>query len=102
RVQLGNLLANRGRYDEAIEVLRPATTVDEETVAGAARRTLGMIYIAKGDPLNAINELEEAKRLVPRWSSVRVQLGRLYVDRGQWFLAAGNFNEAIAMNPALI
>jgi tetratricopeptide (TPR) repeat protein len=99
RVQLGEVYARRGRYEEAIEVLRPATHEEEESVVAAAHRNLGFVYVAKNDPTNAIAELEAAAQIKPDWVSVREQLAQLYTDLGLWYGAAAHFNAFLRLRP---
>jgi tetratricopeptide (TPR) repeat protein len=99
RIQLGEIYTRYGRYDEAIELLRPATRVEEESVRAAAHRQLGLVYLAKQDRMNAIAEFEEVVKLKPTWISSQQQLAQLYVDAGLWYSAANRFNRLFALKP---
>jgi protein O-mannosyl-transferase len=99
RIQLAEIYARRGRYDEAIEVARPATHVQEESVKAAAHRQLGLVYLAQHDRSNATAELEEAAKLEPKWASVQEELAQLYTDEGLWYGAAARFNRLIELKP---
>jgi tetratricopeptide (TPR) repeat protein len=99
RIQLGEIYARQGRYDEAIALLRPATHVEEESVRAAAHRQIGLIYLAKNDPSNAISELEEAARLKPTWASLHEQLAQIFVDTGMWYPAAGRYQRLFELKP---
>jgi tetratricopeptide (TPR) repeat protein len=99
RIQLGEIYGRQGRYDQAIELLRPATHNTEESVRAAAHRQLAMIYLGKQDRMNAMAELEEVVKLKPTWTSSQQQLAQLYVDAGMWYPAAGRFNHLFEVKP---
>lgn len=101
RVRLGGIYLQQRRFDEAKEVLEPATKNLQQSVAAAAHRQLGFVYLLKGEPKNAEYELRRAAELMPQWASVQLQLGRLYADEGLWYVAAGRLNEAIDLDPKL-
>jgi tetratricopeptide (TPR) repeat protein len=101
RVRLGGIYLQQRRLDEAVEVLKPATENLQQSVAAAAHRQLGFVYLLKQQPAHAEFELRQAVELMPEWASVRLQLGRLYADQGLWYGAAGRLNEAIRLDPKL-
>lgn len=101
RIRLGGIYMQQRRFDEAEEVLEPATHVLEESVVAAAHRQLGYIHLSRGQRDEAERELRQASKLMPRWASVHLELGRLYAQQEQWPGAAQQLNEAIRRNPKL-
>lgn len=101
RIRLGGIYTEQRRLDEAKQVLEPATEVLQESVAAAAHRQLGFVYLLKGDRDSAGYEFSRAAELMPRWVSVHLQLARLYAQQGLWFGAAGQWNQAIQLDPKL-
>lgn len=74
-----------GRHGDAIELARPLTRADENDAGPAV--TLGLAYLATGDPDQARQALEAALRVSPFDPTVRCNLGELYADAGKDALA---------------
>ncbi len=80
-VDNGFLLFQARHYDESIQTLRDALAVQPDDVS--AHWFLGYSLIAKGQPAQAIAELEEAARLSDRNAVVIGVLVRAYAHAGQ-------------------
>jgi tetratricopeptide (TPR) repeat protein len=80
-VNNGFLLFQARRYDESIQTLRSALAVEHDN--SVAHWFLGYALIAKGQPQQAIPELEEAVRISDRNAAVIGVLVRAYAHAGR-------------------
>jgi 4-amino-4-deoxy-L-arabinose transferase-like glycosyltransferase len=78
--QLGYILANRGRYAEAAELLQRASFGLPDN--GVIRRDLGMLLNLLGRRSEARMALEQAVALVPEDAMAHLALGRLLAEPG--------------------
>lgn len=77
-VNLGNLLAEQGRLQEAISPLEKAVTLAPNDAY--CRITLGVFYRKNGDMEKALRELVRATELEPDNAKAHYQLGRVYKE----------------------
>jgi tetratricopeptide (TPR) repeat protein len=77
-VNLGNLLMERGRMEEALAPLEKAVALAPDNAF--CHMTLGVYYRKIGKPVPARRELERATQLDPENAAAHYQLGRLYKD----------------------
>ena len=93
---LGVLLVERYRLDEALPLLREAVRIAPgESKAHAA---LGRLYQRKGDLAAAQGELERAVALDANSGSLHFQLGQVYRRQGAKAKAAAEFAQASALD----
>ncbi len=78
--QLGYILANRGRYAEAAELLQRASFGLPDN--GVIRRDLGMLLNLLGRRSEARMALEQAVALIPEDAIAHLALGRLLAEPG--------------------
>ncbi len=78
--QLGYILANRGRYTEAAELLQRASSGLPDN--GGIPRDLGMLLNLLGRRSEARMALEEAVALIPEDAMAHLALGRLLAEPG--------------------
>jgi len=88
-VNLGNLLAEKGRIQEAIAPLEKAVALAPHNAY--CRMTLGVCYRKLGEMKKAQRELERATELEPENPTAHYQLGRVYKDMNQLDLAKKEF-----------
>src|SRR5581483_7740325 len=96
---LGWALSYQGKLDEAIEECRRAIEVDPDF--GNPYNDIG-VYLMQQDRLDeAIPWLERAKR-APRYEPRQfpyMNLGRIYMRKGQWWEALRQFEGAVRVAP---
>ncbi len=96
---LGWTYSFQGRIDEAIEECHKAIAVDHEY--GNPYNDIGVYLMQKGDMDGAIPWLEKAKQ-APRYEPRQfpyMNLGRIYLRRGQWMEAKREFEEGVRVAP---
>ena len=97
RRQLGGILFNMGRLDEAIEQYRIALSLDENSAAGHAN--LGLALMKKGLTKEAIKEYQRAVEIDPGDVNVRLELGRAYAKSGSTDKAIEHYRIILKNNP---
>lgn len=95
--QLGSVLAEDGRSDEAIELLRRVIDADPKNVA--ARSTLGNAYAARGDRSSAKAAYLSALELSSQHAPAHLGLGQIYVLDNEPSLAETSFRQALSADP---
>lgn len=97
RNELADFYYDMGRYDEAGELVAP-TLKDDESNMGALLIQAKLLYQKKHytDALVILEKLAVAK---PRWADVYLQMGRIYLDKGQIELSHKNTMLAVQYNP---
>ena len=96
---LGWTYSFQGRIDEAIEECHKAIALDPEY--GNPYNDIGVYLMQKGDMDEAIPWLEkakQAKRYEPRQFPY-MNLGRIYIRRGQWAEALREFEAGVRVSP---
>ncbi|MGE5848730.1 MAG: tetratricopeptide repeat protein [Candidatus Methylomirabilota bacterium] len=96
---LGWTYSFQGRIDEAIEECHKAIAVDPEY--GNPYNDIGVYLMQKEDLDGAIPWLEKAKQ-APRYEPRQfpyMNLGRIYLRRGQWMDAMHEFEEGVRVAP---
>ncbi len=77
---LGTILIARGKYDEAIDILERSAMDDMNTSPHLAWGNLGLAYLEAGRPADAVEPLEAAVRIQPRFCVGYHRLGRAYYE----------------------
>ena len=96
---LGWTYSFQGRIDEAIEECHKAIAVDPDY--GNPYNDIGVYLMQKGDLDGAIPWLEKAKQ-APRYEPRQfpyMNLGRIYLRKGQWAEAMREFEEGVRVAP---
>lgn len=96
---LGWTYSFQGRIDEAIQECHKAIAVDPDY--GNPYNDIGVYLMQKGDLDGAIPWLEKAKQ-APRYEPRQfpyMNLGRIYLRKGQWAEAMREFEEGVRVAP---
>ncbi len=96
---LGWTYGFQGRLDEAIQECHKAIAVDPQY--GNPYNDIGVYLMQKGDLEGAIPWLEKAKQ-APRYEPRQfpyMNLGRIYLRRGQWMEAMREFEAGVRAAP---
>ncbi len=96
---LGWTYSFQGRLDEAIAECHKAIAVDPEF--GNPYNDIGVYLMQQGDLDGAIPWLEKAKK-APRYEPRQfpyMNLGRIYIRRGQWTQALREFENGVRVAP---
>ena len=96
--ELGVLLLDRGRPDDALAEFQKA--VDLEAGSAAAHANLGRALAAKGESERARVEFERAIQLQPGYAPAHYQLGVELAGEGRMVEAIGQWREAVNSDPA--
>jgi len=100
-INLGCVLQDAGRYNEAIEQFERALTIDPTRPdVGLAHRSLGLTWARLGQPDKAIYHLELAMRLRPDVATDHGALGSLLLDVRRFPEAAQQLELAVRQQPA--
>ena len=94
---LGLVLAERGRLDEAVKEFRRALEIDPAFVE--AHTNLGNFLAQQGSSHEAIAHLQHALKIEPSFASAHNALGNILADRGELGEAVGHFQSALKNNP---
>ena len=94
---LGRLLADQGRYDEAIRQLQKALEIDPDLAV--AHGNLGYALADRGQVDEAIAEFQTAMKIDPDDATTHYNLGLVLADRGQLDEAIAHFRKALEINP---
>jgi protein O-mannosyl-transferase len=98
QVQLGNALAEEGRFSDAIA--RYALALRVKPDLPEAHGNLGALLAHEGRTDEAIPEFMEAIRLKPESADVHTNLAIVLAARGEYDLAIAHYAEALKLNPA--
>jgi protein O-mannosyl-transferase len=100
-INLGCVLQDAGRYNEAIEQFERALTIDPTRPdVGLAHRSLGLTWARLGQPEKAIHHLKLAMRLRPDVTNDHGLLGSLLLDMHQFPEAVQQLELAVQQRPA--
>jgi hypothetical protein len=97
QVQLGNALAENGRFSDAIAHYSAALRAKPDLAE--AHGNLGVLLAREGNTAEAIGELVEAIRLKPDYVDAHNNLGVVLAARGEYDLAIAHYSEALKLNP---
>lgn len=98
KVNLGGVLLNLGRFDEALEV--NAACVEQKPADPLANSQLGLTYFHKGDLALAERFLLEARRLDPaHFSLPQLTLAEIYLRQGKPRQAAAEWERFLRYHP---
>jgi non-specific serine/threonine protein kinase len=117
-LQLGLLLSWRGEYDRALDVLRRAVELQEQSISGSAglqivgaQGRLGYVHYLRGDYTQAIAEYEKGLRFIASSDhalrdrttiELNVKLGAAYHRAGRSQDADVHFGRALELFDALV
>jgi len=94
---LGLLLFNRGRVDEAITHYQAALSIKRDD--DFAYNNLGNAFAAQGDMERAERSFAAALALQPSNAEAHNNLGNVHASREQWLQAAEQYRAALRANP---
>ena len=97
QVQLGNALAEEGRFSDAIAHYSLAVRAKPDLAE--AHGNLGVLLAREGNTTEAIAEFMEAIRLKPESVDAHTNLGVVLAARGEYDLAIAQYSEALRLNP---
>ncbi|MFO0692303.1 MAG: tetratricopeptide repeat protein [Polyangiales bacterium] len=96
---LGVTLVERGRYTEAIEILRKSALDEMNTAPHLAWGNLGLAQQRAGDDAAALESFQEAVRLQPRFCIGWFRMGAVYADRNDYERAEQALTRALDADP---
>lgn len=94
---LGLVLADHSRLEEAINEFRRALEIDPLFVEG--HTNLGNFLAQRGSPEEAISHLRQALTIDPAFANAHNTLGNILADRGESDRAIEHFRQALQTNP---
>ncbi len=95
-LNLGTLLTDRFRMDEALPLLREAAIMAPRD--SKIHAALGKLYQRKSDLVHAQGEFEQAVALDPNSAGLHFQLGQIYRRQGEKAKAAAEFARASTLD----
>lgn len=96
-VNLGTILLQRNKAEEAMEYLKKATELD--AASSPAWFMLGVAQYRSGQDQHAIASLTETVRLDPANAPALLYLGNLETSAGNYEKAVGHFENALKIHP---
>ncbi len=97
-LNLGLLMAEQGRMDEAEQALKAALEANPAGQAVAAKN-LSVIVAQRGDLKQAVEYAEKAHKISPEDGSIVYTLAFYQLQNGQKAAAVNNLKKALALNP---
>lgn len=97
-LNVGMLLAQQGRQDEAIEALERSVQYTPDS--GFALMTLGNTLVQAGRSQEAVTYMERARALDPSRLDVRLALGTALMSQQRWREAEEHLRAAVEIDPA--
>ena len=90
------------RVEESFALLQEAMTIapEESPEFYELFKTLGNIFVRRGDLDSAEDNYNKAHRLEPSSDVLQVNFGTLYIQSQKWDEAAEHFRKALGLNPA--
>jgi type IV pilus biogenesis/stability protein PilW len=98
----GTLLLKRGQVDDAIVLLRRASSDPNYTRQALVYTNLGLAYLKKGDLRQAAAQLLLALEYQPNLPEAHHNLGLVYARLGEYEQAIQEFREAIRARPSYV
>ncbi len=98
---LGNLLADLERLDDAIDLYKKAIELDGGYSADSYNN-LGLAYIGMQRQQEAEQVFRDAAKANPFFADARLNLGTLLFQRKEYAAAAREFQEALAIDPGVL
>lgn len=98
---LGNLLADLERLDDAIDLYKKAIELDGGYSADSYNN-LGLAYIRMQRQQEAKQVFRDAAKANPFFADARLNLGTLLFQRKEYAAAAREFQEALAIDPGVL
>jgi type IV pilus biogenesis/stability protein PilW len=99
-VNYSTVLLLRDRYDEAIGMARRALENPGYDKPAIAYTNIGLAYLKKGEPRQAVENLRSALEYDPSLPEAHHNLGLAYARVGERTLAIRSFREAIRYRPS--
>ena len=93
---LGVLLADSGRSDEAIQYFQAALQLKPDYAE--AYNNLGMVILNRGEPGEAVQLLEKAVGIKPKYAEAHTNLGVALMNLGRSEDAMAHFQKAVAVD----
>ncbi len=102
RERLGICLANQGKYEEAIEIVRQE--MDMQQNAGGLSGShlnfvLGQVYLRTGEPIDALFEFKKGITVQPDFAVIHELAGEVFLSKGFWNLAEAECEKALEIQP---
>ena len=97
QLQLGNALAQEGRFSDAIAHYSLALRAKPDLAE--AHDNLGVLLARQGNTTEAVAEFTEAIRLKPESADAHSNIGVVLAARGEYDLAIAHYSEALRLNP---
>jgi protein O-mannosyl-transferase len=94
---LGELLAQQGKLDEA--AVHFATAIEVDPSYAHARHNMGMVLVQQGKLDSAIAEFEKAIEIEPRFTDAYNKLGAALANQGRLDEAIADFSKAVEIDP---
>jgi len=99
-LNLGEALANRKRYDEALTNLLKAIQIDPNY--SEVRLNLGLLYGKQGNTKEAIEQYHKAIRIDPNFAKAYNNLGVALKEQGKTEEAISSLQKALQLDPDLV
>jgi tetratricopeptide (TPR) repeat protein len=96
-LNLGGILYNQRRYDEAIRAYVTAQSYDRAWAV--PHNSLGNLYLAINRAIEAAEEFEAAAKLEPKNSTIHNNLGNAYAMQKKYDAAIANYQIAARLDP---
>lgn len=97
RLELGDLLCNEGKFEEAFAQYRKAVEMEKRNPGYHTR--LGDAYAYSENAIQALNEYKKAIKLSPRRAEPHFSLAELYRRYGKWKAAISEYRKSVKYNP---
>lgn len=99
RISLASLEKDRGKYDQAIKLLRDGIAYGDDVLL---RRTLGTVYAKMGRVDDAADQFRQSLELNPRNPEPLLALGVLDEYSGDLAAAKKKYRQAVEMDPSYV